>query len=384
MNAPRLFVLVGASILAAAAPAGAAEVHKIAGGLDNPRHLAFGDQALFVAEAGRGGDGPCFPGEEGGTSCVGASGAVTVIDRSGDQYRLVSDLASMADQGTGGNAIGPHGIDVRDGNRIFITDGGPSGANRDELAAKNPVADLFGRVLRIDRHGDVERLVDVWAFERDNNPDRAVGNAAIDSNPVDVISGAGRFIIADAGGNTLLKARRDGSIEALSVFGNRNVPAPSGRGEIPMQAVPTGVVRGPDGDYYMSQLTGFPFPVGAANVYRVDGRTGDAEVFAGGFTNIMDLAFGRDGTLWVLEIDHDSLLGGATDGAIYSVDENGDKQQLDLPAGTLTAPGGITVGDDGALYVTNKTMSAGDGEVLRIDPGSSDGHGHGDSHGYGR
>jgi hypothetical protein len=281
MNAPRLFVLVGASILAAAAPAGAAEVHKIAGGLDNPRHLAFGDKALFVAESGRGGDGPCFPGEEGGTSCVGASGAVTVIDRHGHQYRLVSDLASLADQGTGGN--------------------------------------------------------------------------------------------------TLLKARRDGSIEVLSVFGNRNVPAPSGSGEIPMQAVPTGVVRGPDGDYYMSQLTGFPFPVGAANVYRVDGRTGNAEVFADGFTNIMDLAFDRDGTLWVLEIDHDSLLGGATDGAIYSVDENGDKQQLDLPAGTLTAPGGITVGDDGALYVTNKTMSAGDGEVLRIDPGSSDDHG--DSHG---
>jgi hypothetical protein len=33
----------------------------------------------------------------------------------------------------------------------------------------------------------------------------------------------------------------------------------------------------------------------------------------------------------------------------------------------LTAPGGITVGNDGALYVTNKTMSAGGGEVLRID-----------------
>jgi hypothetical protein len=29
------------------------------------------------------------------------------------------------------------------------------------------------------------------------------------------------------------------------------------------------VVVGPDGAYYVSQLTGFPFPVGAANVYRV-------------------------------------------------------------------------------------------------------------------
>jgi hypothetical protein len=71
--------------------------------------------------------------------------------------------------------------------------------------------------------------------------------------------------------------------------------------------------------------------------------------------------------LWVLEIDHDSLLGGTTDGAIYSVDRNGDKRLLELPPGTLTAPGGITVGDDGVLYVTNNTTSAGGGEVLRID-----------------
>jgi hypothetical protein len=46
----------------------------------------------------------------------------------------------------------------------------------------------------------------------------------------------------------------------------------------------------------MSQLTGFPHPVGAANVYRVNSKTGEAEVFASDFTNIMDLAFGKHGT----------------------------------------------------------------------------------------
>jgi hypothetical protein len=29
----------------------------------------------------------------------------------------------------------------------------------------------------------------------------------------------------------------------------------------------------------------------------VDPKTGEAEVFASGFTNLMDLAFGKDGTL---------------------------------------------------------------------------------------
>jgi hypothetical protein len=106
----------------------------------------------------------------------------------------------------------------------------------------------------------------------------------------------------------LLKVCKSGAVKAFSVFANRPVPDPSGGADpIPMQTVATGVVEGPHGDYFMSQLTGFPFPIGGANVYRVDRRTGEAEVFASGFTNIMDLAFDEDGTLWVLEIDHDSL-----------------------------------------------------------------------------
>src|SRR5690242_9224177 len=41
-------------------------VTTIASGLDNPRGLAFGpDGGLYVAEAGKGGAGPCFPSPEG-------------------------------------------------------------------------------------------------------------------------------------------------------------------------------------------------------------------------------------------------------------------------------------------------------------------------------
>jgi hypothetical protein len=34
----------------------------------------------------------------------------------------------------------------------------------------------------------------------------------------------------------------------------------------------------------------------------------------------------------------------------------------------LFAPGGIALGADGALYVTNHSISSGDGEVLKIRP----------------
>jgi hypothetical protein len=360
------------------APAAAAKtsVDVVATGLDSPRHLAFGSRGdLFVAEAGRGGSGPCFAGGE-GPACMGATGAVTKIDRWGRQSRIVEGLASYANTPDNTNAIGPHGITVLGADRVFVTNGGPtepkdaSGApiSRETLAAQNPVADLFGRLLLIKHHGKIRKIADIWAFERDVNPDGAVGNPAIDSNPVDVLFDRGHFVVADAGGNAIDVVKHRGRVSNLAVFANRLVPNPSGGPDIPMQAVPTSVVEGPDHQYYVSQLTGFPFPPGGANVYRVNPRTGAVTVFATGFTNIMDLAFGKNGTLYVLEIDHDGLLSGSTDGGLFAVSRDGTKRQIVLAPGTLTMPGGIAVGRDG-LYVTNNAGSPGGGQVLRIRKG---------------
>ena len=377
MRIRRLLLLAGAILCLSAPVANAAKVETIATGLDNPRHLSFGERGLYVAESGRGGEGPCVAGPEGGTSCVGDSGAITLITRHG-QHRIVTGLASLGEEGTGAGAIGPHGIFATHRGLVF-TNGGPTGLNRDDLAAENPVADLFGRVFALGHRHRLVRLADVWGFERDNNPDEEVGTPGIDSNAVDVLVDHGRLVVADAGGNTLLKTDRRGRLAVLSLFPS-TPPGPDG-----IQAVPTGVVEGPHGDYFMTQLTGFPFPVGGANVYRVDSRSGDAEVFASGFTNLMDLAFDRHGKLWVLEIDHDSLfgpVGPSTDGAIYSVDRQGNKTQLELPAGTLTHPGGITVGRDGSLYVTNNSDVAGEGEVLRIKTDRGRHHGRHGHHGH--
>jgi hypothetical protein len=370
-----LLLVLGVAPAAAATTSAAATtgVDVVASGLDSPRHLAFGSRGdLFVAESGRGGSGPCFIGGE-GPACMGATGAVTKIDRWGRQSRIAEGLASYANTPDNTNAIGPHGITVLGADRVFVTNGGPtepkdasgSPISRDTLAAQNPVADLFGWLLLIRHHGQIRRVADLWAFERDVNPDAAVGNPAVDSNPVDVLFDRGRFVVADAGGNAIDVVNHKGRVSNLAVFANRLVPNPFGGPDIPMQAVPTSVVMGPDRQYYVSQLTGFPFPPGGANVYRVDPRTGAVTVFASGFTNIMDLAFGKNGTLYVLEIDHDGLLGGSTDGGLFAVSRDGTKRQIALAPGTLTMPGGIAVGRDG-LYVTNNAGSPGGGQVLRI------------------
>ena len=178
----------------------------------------------------------------------------------------------------------------------------------------------------------------------------------------------GRFVMADAGGNSVIRTDHRGRLEALSIFPNIPKPHPFGA-IVPMQAVPTGVVEGPDGFYYVSQLTGFPFPAGEANVFRVNPRTGAYTVYASGFTMAMDLDFGDDGTLYVLELDSDNILGGSTDGSIWTVSKRGVKRKLALPAGTLTEPGGIAVGATTSCTCPTARARPADGEVLRIDLG---------------
>ena len=44
------------------------------------------------------------------------------------------------------------------------------------------------------------------------------------------------------------------------------------------------------------------------------------------------------------------------------------RHQTVLTGANLTKPGGIAIGPDGALYVTNNSISAGGGEVVRLTP----------------
>jgi hypothetical protein len=380
VRVPKLLLLAVALCLVAAAPAGAhhgLSVKRIAKKLDNPRHVAVARNGdVYVAEAGRGGDPAksksCFDSAE-GFACTGATGAVTrIFSKHGKrkQERVVRGLASFA-PANGASAIGPHGVFVRGGD-VYFTNGGPTEPTRagqtifrdPTLVSEEPISRLYGTLLALGRHGRVSFVADLWRFERDNNPDAEVANSHVDSNPVDVYATRHGFLVADAGGNTVLRVGRRGHISVVAVFPN-TPPEPTG-----MQAVPTGVVVGPDGFYYVSQLTGFPFPIGGAKIFRVNPRTGAATTYASGFTNAMDLAVGPDGTLYVLEIDHDSLFppaGPSTEGALFRVPRGGGVgQRIDLPPGTLTEPGGLAVAGRRTLVVSNHGREAGTGEVLEV------------------
>jgi hypothetical protein len=343
----------------------------VVNGLDNPRGLNFDLLGrLYVAEAGRGGDGPCGPGPE-GTRCFGESGAITRWSpRSSNVERVVTGLPSLATENEGQFAIGPHDIDFDPLNLAFVTIGFGADPNTRETTF-GPDGRRFARELLLLPRDNVLTVKDLGNFEAANNP---TGDQ-VDSNPYGMLARLGRQIMTDAGANDLLQVGLGGKVTVLATFPDRMVDAPPDLGlppgtQLPMDAVPTTVAVGPGGDYFVGQLTGFPFPVGGANVYRVPARGGSPTVYASGFTNIIDIAFGRDGSLYVLQIVKNGLLAafGANDwtGALIRVRPNGTRSEL-VP-GVLTAPGGIAIGPDGALYVTNNSIYPGIGEVLRIEP----------------
>ena len=116
-------------------------------------------------------------------------------------------------------------------------------------------------MLRVRHHGRARSSSTSGRSSGTSTPTPPSGNPLVDSNPVDLLLHHGTFVIADAGGNAIDVADDEDSsdIRALTVFGNRPTPGPGGA-TIPMQAVPTAVVKGPDGAYYVSQLTGFSVP----------------------------------------------------------------------------------------------------------------------------
>lgn len=365
-----VFAIAATTIaLAGAIPANADDAHDgaesssptvVARGLNNPRQLSFDDDGnLYVAEAGSGGSGPCMPGPEGGTVCFGTTGSVTKISEHGKQRRVLSGLPSIANQGDGTQAIGPSDVKPLADRTLAVLIG--LGGNLDTRAALPAAGATMGTLQMADTHsGRTWTIADLAAYEAKSNP---IGE--VDSNPVGLSVRRGRFLVADAGGNDVVSVSTGRHISTVATFPDRMVDAPAFLGlpagaQVPMQAVPTSAVTGPDGARYVSQLTGFPFPVGAASIYRV-GRDGTVSVYASGLTNVTDLAF-RGRTLYAVEIASSGLLAGPT-GALVRVGQGSTAPTIVVE--NLFAPYGLAIHDDDA-YVTTGSTVAGAGQVLRI------------------
>jgi hypothetical protein len=359
---------------AASARVAAPRLQVVASNLDNPRKLFVApDGSVYVVLAGVGGNNGsqiCLQ------TCVGETGSVVRIS-GGVVKPVLTGLGSHALPG-GRDAEGPVAampsgselvvlmqdmqIDTKGVNEVGL-------ANAGELLT-SPPGKLAPHVI-----------ADLAAYEAAHNPDHGAGpgptyaQPSIDSDPYGFVPYRGGYAVVDAAGNDLLQVSPAGKVSLLAVFPTQSIrltaaerkqhrpPAPA---VLPVQSVPSALALGPDGALYVGELTGWPYRIGSARVWRlVPGKK--PKVFATGFTNISDLAFdGKD--MLVLEIASKGIQNPASTGALIRVSPGGKRTVL--AAKGLVFPTGVAVGK-GWIYISNYgtypgTGAAPHGELVRL------------------
>lgn len=302
-----------------------------------------------------------------GSLLVADAGAGVVELRHGEG-NLVAELPGVTD-------IAPIGR----GDMFAITGGGEGATAR--------------KLFRVS-HGGMREIADLGAFEEDKNPD---GVEPPDSNPFDVAAlSGGQALVADAGGNSLLIVDQRGNVdwvatlpqELVSTDNIKNLagcPTPPPGFEfvcrlppmMPAQAVATSVAIGPDGAYYVGELKGFPAPTGESRVWRIEPGTRQAEcgtsdacsVVMDGFTSIVDLTFGPDGTLYVVEMDEASWAAvefglGTLGGTVNACDSS--SWSCAEVAGGLPMPIAAAVDRSGTVYTAILALVPGAAQVIAL------------------
>jgi sugar lactone lactonase YvrE len=325
--------------LAAAVPAfgaGSPQAKVVATGLNNPRAIAIGpDGAVYVAEAGKAGP-TCLDKKK--EQCIAFSGSVTRI-KDGKSQRVVTGLLSGGGQ-DGSFTGGPAGVSVTPDGTVYVTEVGLDQC-RAVKGAPPAAAAQIGRVLATKPGGRAKPVAEVSTIECRTNPDGTDRN----SNPYAVLAlGGGREYVVDAGANDLLEVTK-GKVAVAAVFPKNGKS----------QAVPTSIVRGPDGAFYVGELAEGAGK-GKARVFRVvPGQK--PTVYRTGFTAISGLAFGPDKSLYVTELSSTGNFDKPS-GAVVKVSPDG-KTRTVIGAGTLLFPSGAGVADDGTLYVSNFSILPG-------------------------
>jgi hypothetical protein len=240
-------------------------------------------------------------------------------------------------------------------------------------------------------------VANLGRFEREVNPDGDI----VESNPFDLAKlGGNSVLIADAAANALLVANREGEVDWVATLPEKVVPTSNAKDlagcpnappeleeicvlppEIPAHAVSTSVAVGPDGAYYVTELIGFPAPLGESRVWRIEAGTRNAHcdeaatdspcsVVADGFTSIVDINFGPDGTAYVVELDEASWLAvevgpdAMAGGTVNACDP--DTWTCTESATDLTMPIAVAANASGAVFVAVSALIPGEAEVIEL------------------
>ncbi|HEX5497965.1 MAG TPA: ScyD/ScyE family protein, partial [Thermomicrobiales bacterium] len=349
-----------ATPVSASPAAMSANVSVFATGLDSPRGLAFGpDGALYVGESGVGGTtstvGTCeqVPPPV-GPYTGGPTGRISKIDASGQRSTVIDGLPSdLTGPGVGSEPTSVAAVAFLDGTSYYLLSGGG-------CSHGNP--DSPNGVYTIDASGKPKLVADLDAFYKANpvaNP--VAGDFEPDGTPYSMIAADGKLYVVEP---------NHGELDAVDPASGdiiRVVDISASQGHI----VPTAIALGPDGAFYVGNLTPTPYPDGAAVILRIT-PDGKLDVFAHGLTTVLGVAFDGQGRLYALESSTGNtqqppfMVPGS--GRVVRVGADG---ALETVATGLTFPTAMLLGSDGALYASNVGYgmgpTPGKGEIVKID-----------------
>jgi hypothetical protein len=339
------------------------KVTVVASGLNNPRGLAFGPGgALYVAEGGTGGTtstkGQCTQvAPPIGPYTGGFTASISRISRHGTRTVVASGLPSGQTAPPRSFVSGVADVAFGPGGKLFALISG-AGCSHGLKGTSN-------EIVRVHKDGSITRVANLSAFLKAHpvaNPDNNPVNG--DFEPGDgtwysFVTAGDDFYAVEPNHQELDKITGDGHVSRVIDFSRFFPGNTDWRGPTAMTS------RG--GLLYIGTLTPFPVKVGAAEVFKVNPRTGRFSVFASHLTTVLGLAFGRHGALYVLELSVKNGAPAPAAGEVVRI-KGGHRT---LIASGLTFPTGMTFGPDGNLYVSVNGIGApGAGQVVRIAVGA--------------
>ncbi len=352
---------------ASARGSGASAPVVVVSGLNNPRQLSLvNDDVLLVAEAGKGGatEVPGPPGED--SEFVGATGSVSLVvlprwAHDTTPNRVVTGLMSGAGQ-DGSFAAGSDGVSARSlFGPIFIQE---TYAPPDVLPAPFGTKQ-DGRLLAARPYGShLISVANISKFESDHDPD----HKGFDSNPYAVLALPGGELVADAAGNDVLWVNKRGDISVFHVFANVKGGACAGQFDPDANHpgcnfVPTSLAQDAQGHIFVGGLVSEVPGEGRVVELSGDGKT--VLRVAKGFTSVTGVAVGRDGAIYVSQLEANEANPPAPQvvGVLTRIGPNGGRKNIDVPF-----PAGVAVDRHDDVYVSAWSVAS---EAGLAGPGTS-------------
>jgi hypothetical protein len=340
----------------------------VPGGLVNPRGLKFGpDGKLYVAEGGypvdptidapAGQGGPCSAGGGGPGDYFGSTtgSRISRIDMQGHVETFVDGLPSSQASGLASGVADVAFV----GRTLYAVLAG--------AGCSHGVPSIPNGVIRVNRDRSWTMIANLSTFQQSHPV----------AHPTDAITGDfepdGTWYSMIAVGNALYAVEPNhGELDRITTSGHvtRVADISASQGHV----VPT-VVAYDDDAFYVSNLGRFdPSEVNQQSIYRVS-HGGHVKVVATGLSKVLGIVLDKRERLYVLETSYSATDPGPepATGRLIRILPNGTQRVLvDGSSGILSVPTGMTLGPDGALYISNVGYGAppvGAGQIVRVELG---------------